>query len=520
MKNNTRKFLLALLVVMTLLVSMVTLTAHAAEGSEVYLDPGKWSTENTSFAIYTWDGGEQWFDMTDSDGDGIYECTLPAGISNIIFVAFPQGSDYSWDYKIAQSGDLTLVAGDTYIIDTASGNGHWKSDPNGGNQGSSQGTYTVAGVAGLCGSEWDVSNTYNDMTLNSETGLYEKTFTGIPAGDYECKVALDHSWNQSWGTQGNGEFGNYSFSLTEEQNVTITFDPATGTVGHVLSASTGADPNLPSAPTVDFENCDKITIYVGDSAYWNTVFVHAWVEGGSNDVAYTTWPGLEMEWDSEKLLYFIELPSVCDSVVFNDGNGTQSADLVIPGDGAIYDNGTSQWGDIKDYVPPIPPEDTTEDVTVYVKDDAGWGEVWIYYWNVDGTEAFAFPGTPMEQGEDGYYYATVPAGYWGILFTNGGDWQVDTLKQTPDLIIPTDGKVYLSNGHEFLYNEGSADDNNAWHSVSGGNQGGDGIIDGPADGDNGDDEPVKEMTLIQKIAKAILLFLRRLEEIFKGFTKK
>ena len=33
-------------------------------------------------------------------------------------------------------------------------------------------------------------------------------------------------------------------------------------------------------------------------------------------------------------------------------------------------------------------------------------------------------------------------------------------------------------------------------------------------------KPVKEMTLIQKIAKAILLFLRRLEEIFKGFTKK
>ena len=128
----------------------------------------------------------------------------------------------------------------------------------------------------------------------------------------------------------------------------------------------------------------------------------------------------------------------------------------------------------------------------------------------------------MEQGEDGYYYATVPAGYWGILFTNGGDWQVDTLKQTPDLIIPTDGKVYLSNGHECLYNEGSADDNNAWHSVSGGNgnQGGDGIIDGPADGDNGDDEPVKEMTLIQKIAKAILLFLRRLEEIFNGIFKK
>lgn len=538
MKNNTRKILLALLLVFTLLASLATVTAFADDSAEstdgtvtIYFE-NNWLW--TEVSVYYWDAnntpnaewpGAAMTNVGTLNGHELYSASIPADVAGLIINGIKDDGSGNRD----QTPDIT-----TGIVDGAGFRMLWVDgnqvetftyDPNAPvdptpNPGVTTGTYTVAGVAGLCGSEWDVADTYNDMTLNEETGLYEKTFTGIPAGDYECKVAQDHSWNQSWGGD-TGEFGNYSFTLFEEQNVTITFDPATGTLNHVLSASTGADTNRPSAPTVDFENCDKITIYVGDSAYWNTIFVHAWVEGGSKDIAYTNWPGLEMEWDGEKLLYFIELPSVCDSVVFNDGNGTQSADLVIPGDGALYDNGTAQWGDIKNYTPPTPPENTTEDVTVYVKDDAGWGDVYIYYWNADGAEAFSFPGTPMEKGEDGYYFATVPAGYWGILFTNGGDWQDGSLQQTPDLIIPTDGKVYLNNAHENLYNDGTADDNGAWFAGNqSGNQGGD-VTDGPNnDGGDNSDEPAKEMTLIQKLAKALLLFLRSIEDFFKGIFKK
>ena len=536
MKNNTRKILLALLLVFAMLASLVTVTAFAEESDDsasstvtIYFENNWLWTEvcchyfGSATIADTEYPGVAMTKVGTLNAHEVYSASVPADATSIVISGIKNNGSGERDKTpdistgIVDGAAWRMVWADANFVEEFSYDPNAPVDPAPDVSGN---TYTVAGVGGLCGSEWDVADTYNDMTLNAETGLYEKTFTGIAAGDYECKVALNHSWDQSWGTEGNGEFGNYSFSLFEEQNVTITFDPKTNEVKHQISASTGPDTNRPSGPSADFDNCDKITLYVGDSALWDTVFVHAWIENGNQDIAYTSWPGLEMEWDGEKLLYYIELPSICDSVVFNCGsNEKQSADLIIPGDGAFYDNGTGQWGDIKNYTPPIPPENTTEDVTVYVKDTAGWGQVSIYYWNVEGIDPFDFPGIPMELGEDGYYYATVPAGYWGVVFSNGGDWQQEgSLLQTPDLIIPTNGKVYLHNGHECLYNDGTADDNDGWFSL-GDNGQGDDTPDGPADGDNGD-EPAKEMTLIQKLAKALLLFLRSIEDFFNGLFKK
>ena len=514
MKNNTRKILLAILVVMTLLVSMATITASAADGNTVYLETGSWNVDNARFAIYTWDGGEQWFDMTDNDGDGIYECTLPAGISNIIFVRLSPDSANSWDNKWSQTADLTLSAGDTFIIDNASGSGHWKSagSGSGGNSGTTDnGTYTVAGFATLCGSEWSTTDTYNDMTFNAETGLYEKLFTGVPAGYYECKVAADHAWANSWGGTA-GEYGtNYAFEITEEKNITITFDPVSKVVSHVESASTGAQER--PEPEIDWE--DTITVYVGDNS-WSTTYVYCWTQGQIDQNA--AWPGVEMEWDGEKMLYYYEVPKYYKNIIFNDGtkDGSKTEDMLIPGDGALYDVTTKTWTDLDKYVPPTPPANTTEDITVYVKDAAGWGNVFVYYWGAEGEEpGFAFPGVQMTKGEDGFYYATIPAGYWGITFSNGGDWQDGSLLQTPDLIIPTDGKTGINNTSK----------TNDWYAVAGNNNSGNNdntnTPGGSTDGgnDNGD-QPAKEMTFLQKLALKLLLFLRSIEDLFKGFFKK
>lgn len=56
------------------------------------------------------------------------------------------------------------------------------------------GFYTVAGTEGLCGSSWNPEDTNNQMTLNGETGLYEKYYIDVPAGNHEFKVT-DGSWN-------------------------------------------------------------------------------------------------------------------------------------------------------------------------------------------------------------------------------------------------------------------------------------------------------------------------------------
>ena len=72
--KQTRKILIALLVVFTLLMSLTTITTFAAKTTAdtvIYLTPNSnWKVDNARFAIYTWDGGDKWFDMSDADGDG------------------------------------------------------------------------------------------------------------------------------------------------------------------------------------------------------------------------------------------------------------------------------------------------------------------------------------------------------------------------------------------------------------------------------------------------------------------
>lgn len=80
------------------------------EGNQLYLKPNSnWKQSNARFAVYTWDGGDQWFDMTDSDSDGIYEVVLPKSISNIIFCRMnPSAKANNWNNKWNQTSDLKV----------------------------------------------------------------------------------------------------------------------------------------------------------------------------------------------------------------------------------------------------------------------------------------------------------------------------------------------------------------------------------------------------------------------------
>ena len=89
--------------------------------------------------------------------------------------------------------------------------------------------YTVAGTEALCGSGWTPADTRNQMTLNTETGLYEKYFVNVPAGEHKFKVT-DGSWSNCWGN-GNDNDGNTVFTTAEVMNVLITFNDSTKEIG-------------------------------------------------------------------------------------------------------------------------------------------------------------------------------------------------------------------------------------------------------------------------------------------------
>ena len=93
-------------------------------------------------------------------------------------------------------------------------------------------TYRVAGVAELCGSAWDAADDNNLMTLNADTGLYEKTYTGVQPGEYPIKVVETCSdGTMNW--YGNAQDMNVAIYVSAVCDVTVTFNATTHAIGIV-----------------------------------------------------------------------------------------------------------------------------------------------------------------------------------------------------------------------------------------------------------------------------------------------
>ena len=82
-----------------------------------------------------------------------------------------------------------------------------------------------------CEYDWDPACAVTALT-EGEGGLYSGTFL-IPAGNWECKVALDGSWTINYGVGGAQNGANIPFTVPTEGNVTFTYDPVT----HLLDIS-------------------------------------------------------------------------------------------------------------------------------------------------------------------------------------------------------------------------------------------------------------------------------------------
>ncbi len=97
--------------------------------------------------------------------------------------------------------------------------------------------YNVAGTAALTGFEWDV--TKNTMTRTA-TGVHTLTFSNVPVGEHQLKVAKNAAWEESWGftnldnTNSSANIynlgGNIAFILAATADVTVEFNPEANTV--------------------------------------------------------------------------------------------------------------------------------------------------------------------------------------------------------------------------------------------------------------------------------------------------
>lgn len=104
----------------------------ASNEKTIFLKPNSnWTQASAWFAAYVWNNsGDKWYKMTDTDGDGIYSCTIPSNYTSLIFVRMnPSYSALSWDYKWDQTKDLTISSSyNLYTIASgawSNGSGTW-----------------------------------------------------------------------------------------------------------------------------------------------------------------------------------------------------------------------------------------------------------------------------------------------------------------------------------------------------------------------------------------------------------
>jgi len=224
-------FVLALAMMVTLLPTSGLSVAKAAEtGTVLYLKPNdNWKVDGARFAAYFFGNGEKWVDMIDADGDGYYQGIAPTGYPNVIFCRMKSDTTVNdWPNKWNQTGDLTVPTNgnNLYTINA----GQWDSGLN-GTWSKYMPTYIVAGMAGLCVSDWAPSDTANKMET-SGNGIFVKTYENVLAGTYEYKVT-NGSWDKSWGTDNN----NASVTVDKSgSTVSILFDESSATVSAEVEA--------------------------------------------------------------------------------------------------------------------------------------------------------------------------------------------------------------------------------------------------------------------------------------------
>ena len=190
--------------------------------SPLYLVPGdNWKTAGARFAMYVndGDGHNAWVDMTDADGDGVYEAPLPGNgyWTNVIFCRMNPGTtENSWNNKWNQTSDLgASFTGNCYTVPDDSwdyGNGTWS------NFNPYQGYYLVGNMNG-----WAVHPDYQ-LTQNTAAGTEEYCISADLNKFSRFKIVYSENGTEKTTWYPDGEDNDYS-DITENGRYSIYFRP-------------------------------------------------------------------------------------------------------------------------------------------------------------------------------------------------------------------------------------------------------------------------------------------------------
>ena len=209
---------------------LLMLVALQAKAAVVYVE-----TDDPTFNVYTWSpetfGG--WpgslitdkAELTEVNGKQYYKFSLD-GTGR--FIIFNKGG--------VQTQNIPLVDGDNYFTYPIDGD-YSKYETT--NPPIVITSYTIVGVAELCGQEWAPGLEANDMELQDD-GSYQLVREGLTleAGGYDYKVVGNHAWGLFEVPQS----GNQTLTIAEDGKYNVTFTLKLGEENILTAEATEVEP--------------------------------------------------------------------------------------------------------------------------------------------------------------------------------------------------------------------------------------------------------------------------------------
>ena len=283
----------------------------------VYLEPNdNWTQANARFAIYFCNGNasDAWVDMSDEDGDGVYEAEILYGYANLIFCRMNPTGENGWtantqmwnqtkNLTLSDAGNCYRIATNTWTEDDSSVPGRWYNYPC--THEYSEVTCTEDAVCGICG--------------------------------HVGTVAPGHTWAEEVWTV-------VTAPTTEADGVKSRECSVCGTVTDAILRQAEVKPMLYLTPNSNWkvDNARFAAYFFGNGEKW-----------------------VSMTYNSELGVYEVEAPAGYPNVIFcrmnpgttaNNWNNkwNQTADLKVPADGTnhytvkanTWDNGGGTWSTV------------------------------------------------------------------------------------------------------------------------------------------------------------------------------
>ena len=305
-------------------------------GKTIYFKPNDgWKASNARFAAYMWTGSggtgsEEWYDLTDEDGDGTYCFTSTNSWSNIVFARMnPETTENKWTNKLSQTVDLTVPEGDNPCYTITGG------PDNGNNSTGKWGTYTPIEY---------VNVSLGAVSINSSGVTQSNGFTGgsITVGNnsYNSATVLkykkDSSFSATATAKGNYEFKGW-FDNADCSGTALSTD--------ALSATLSENKTY-YAKFVEDSSTRTIYFTNSNNHKWteDSIYCYAWNSSGNNG----GWPGTKMTKVKTNSLgesvYSITLDKKYTSVIFTNNNNEQTVDITLGDANGYYLSGTQTDG--------------------------------------------------------------------------------------------------------------------------------------------------------------------------------